>query len=1031
MLNMGMNLHRVSWKKWRVRMARGLLLTGMLLVVSSESMAQSGLAKVPLSAYNAIKWRFVGPNRAGRALAAAGIPGNPRIFYFGSVDGGVWKTDNAGLTWRQVFGDEPNSSIGALAIAPSDSNIIYVGTGEADMRSDMTYGDGMYKSTDAGKHWTRIGLYDSRHIGKIVIDPENPDVVLVAALGHGYGPSEERGVFRSVDGGKSWTKVLYKGPDVGAVDLSMDPRNPKIVFATLWNARRTAWSQYPPNEGPGSGIYKSEDEGKTWTKVSGKGLPDSRLGRIGISVDGQRVYALVEAGKQSGLYRSEDGGASWNLMSQDPNITTRMWYFGRVTADQANPDIVYIPNRSVMRSTDGGKTFTAIKGSPGGDDYHFAWIDPKNGERMILASDQGTAVSLDNGKTWSSWYNQPTGQIYHVTTDNQFPYRIYGAQQDNGTVSIASRSDYGEITFRDWYSIGAGESGYIAVDPNNPNIVYGGDTYGGIYRYDHRTGQVQNIAPVPVASWPMPPVYERKYRFTWTSPIVFDPIDKKSLYFGAQVLLRTRDGGHSWKAVSPDLTGMDRKIAKDSNAVSVANAAEKGYGVIYSVAPSPLKEGVIWAGTDDGLVWLTKDGGQHWKNITPKGLAPWSKISIIDASHLNAQTAYIAVDRHRLDDFKPYIYRTHDDGAHWTLITDGIPDGAFVRTVRADPVKKGLLYAGTETGAYVSFDDGGHWQALQMNLPVASVRDLTIHGNDLIAATHGRAIWVLDDIATLREMSSESINATVHLYKPAMAYRLRRDESNDTPFPPEIPHGSNPPAGAIIDYSFKTAPKGPVMLEIRDSDGNLVRQFSSKEKFNHKDASSYFADQWLPRSHPLRTHEGLNRFVWDLRYTRPKALSYDYSIAAIAGKGTVKVPRGPLALPGTYKVTLIAGGKSYSQTVQIKMDPRVSVEPGVLKDQLRLALDIDHDMKLSMKIYNEIMAFEKGQKSGISTDVMKKASKISSNISIMNGSLSTLASGVQAADMAPTEAQSEAFVKLHQNLQELVNQWDGLKSTAH
>lgn len=1031
MLKTGMNLHHVSWKKWRIRITRVLLLIGILLAVHSESMAQSGLVQVPVSAYNAIKWRFVGPNRAGRALAAAGIPGNPRIFYFGSVDGGVWKTGNAGLTWKQVFGDEPNSSIGALAIASSDSNIIYVGTGEADMRSDMTYGDGMYKSTDGGKHWTRIGLYDSRHIGKIVIDPKNPDIVLVAALGHGYGPSEERGVFRSVDGGKTWTKVLYKGPDVGAVDLSMDPHDPKIIFATLWNARRTAWSQYPPNEGPGSGMYKSVDEGKTWTKVSGNGLPDSHLGRIGISVDGQRVYALVEAGKQSGLYRSDDEGVSWKLMSQNPNITTRMWYFGRVTVDQSNPDIVYVPNRSVMRSTDGGKTFTAIKGSPGGDDYHFAWIDPKDGSRMILASDQGTAVSLDNGKTWSSWYNQPTGQIYHVTTDNQFPYRIYGAQQDNGTVSIASRSDYGEITFRDWYSIGAGESGYIAVDPHNPNIVYGGDTYGGIYRYDHRTGQVQNISPIPVASWPMPPVYERKYRFTWTSPIVFDPIDKKSLYFGAQVLLRTRDGGHSWKAISPDLTGMDRKIAKDGSPVTVANASEKGYGVIYSVAPSPVKEGVIWAGTDDGLVWLTKDGGQHWKNITPKGLKPWSKISIIDASHLDEKTAYIAVDRHRLDDFKPYIYRTHDDGAHWTLITDGIPDGAFVRTVRADPVKKGLLYAGTETGAYVSFDDGGHWHSLQMNLPVASVRDLTIHGNDLIAATHGRAIWVLDDIATLRQINSESINEPVHLYKPAMAYRLRRDESHDTPFPPEIPHGSNPPAGAIIDYSFKTAPKGPVTLEILGSDGNLVRRFTSKENGKQKDASSYFADQWLPRPHPLTTHEGLNRFVWNLRYTRPKALSYHYSIAAIAGKGTVKEPNGPLVLPGMYKVILMADGKRYSQWVKVKMDPRVNIEQESLKTQLKLALDIDHDMNLIMRIYNEIKPSENSHKAEISKEMMEKVLKIRSNISKLNGSLSTLASGVQAADRAPTEAQNEAFEKLHQKLKELVNQWDGIKSNIH
>ncbi|HEY6951863.1 MAG TPA: hypothetical protein VI758_05615, partial [Bacteroidota bacterium] len=578
----------ISRKHTKERWVSSLVLSSL---ISATFLTHALPQNIPGDAFRAMQWRLVGPFRAGRSIAAAGIPGNPYVFYFGSVDGGMWKTVNAGVTWKSIGEGLTNPSIGAMAIAPSDPNVIYVGTGEADLRSDITYGDGIYKSTDAGEHWLHMGLNDSRHIGRVLIDPRNPEVVLVAAVGHAYGPNEERGVFRSTDGGRTWTKTLYKSPDVGAVDLGSDPQNPTVVYATLWQARRTAWSQYPPDEGPGSGLYKSTDEGQTWTELMGHGLPPKPFGRIGVAVasgsQGNVVYALVNAQKNgSGLYRSDDGGQQWRLTSKDPNITARMWYFSGITVDPQNADIVYIPNRSLMRSTDGGKIFPVIKGSPGGDDYHFLWVDPQNDHRMIVASDQGTCVSVDGGSTWSSWYNQPTGQFYHVAVDNQFPYRIYGSQQDMGTTSITSRSDFGQISFRDWHPIGGEESGYIAPDPLNPNIIYGGGPYGDVTRYDHTTGQSQVISPSVLATFGTPAPL-RKYRFTWTSPIVFDRLDPHILYLGSQVLLETRNGGLHWEEISPDLTGADKNARDRKSPPTIADASAKGWGVIYTIAPSP------------------------------------------------------------------------------------------------------------------------------------------------------------------------------------------------------------------------------------------------------------------------------------------------------------------------------------------------------------------------------------------------------------------------------------------------------------
>lgn len=910
------------------------------------------------------------------------------------------------------------------------------------MRSDITYGDGMYKSTDGGERWIHIGLQDTRHIGKILIDPRNPDLVLVAAVGHAYGANEERGVFRTTNGGKTWQKVLYKNPETGAVDLAWDPQNPQTVYATMWQMRRLPWDQYQPVEGDGSGIYKSVDQGKTWTELMGHGLPNGPFGRIGIAVarssGGQTLFALISAQKNgSGLYRSDDGGASWRFLNNDRRISSRMWYFGRVFLDPRNADIVYVPSQGLLRSTDGGKSFTVIKSSPGGDDYHYLWIDPVNSHRMIVASDQGTVLSLDNGRTWSSWYNQPTGQFYHIITDNQFPYRVYGAQQDAGTVSITSRSDYGEITFRNWYSIGAGESGYIAPDPRNPDIVFGGGTYGSIRRFDRTTGQYQVISPWPLRSFGQP-VAKQKYRFSWTSPIVFDRHDPESLYFGAQVLLRTRDGGLHWQEISPDLTGARPGQQSVSGPLTIANASARGWGVIYTIAPSRRQPGLIWIGTDDGLVRITKDGGLHWQNITPPGLQPWSKISLIEDSPFDAGTAYVAVDRHRLDDFVPVIYRTRDYGAHWRRIDEGIPAGSYVHVVRADPVRKGLLYAGTETGVSVSVDDGEHWQSLQLNLPAVAVRDLAIRDNDLIAGTHGRAFWILDDLTPLQQLNAKVIKAPAHLYQPERAIRIRHSENTDTPLPPEIPHGDNPPRGAVIDYNLNSHTGSEVTLDILNDGGASIRHFSSEDKPQMPAGRLYFMKEWLPRFEPLTTHAGHNRFVWDLHYPPPPTKFVGYSMAANAGRGTVIRPRGPLVLPGKYKIRLTVNGKNYTQPIVVEMDPRVHVTATALQKQLQLALQIwnaiaeQNDIELAVqKVRKNLKNLQQKFKLSMEMKTTVKAldGKIEKfNLFLNDGGLASLETAVMSADREPAQQMQDAFNLLKMKLSKTKQQWLEIRS---
>ena len=971
--------------------------------------------------YAGLRWRSIGPFRGGRALAVAGIPSKPDSFYFGSVDGGVWKTDNAGLTWKPLFQHEPVASIGAIAIAPSDSSVIYVGTGEADMRSDISFGDGIYKSTDSGKSWEHVGLSDTQHIGKILVDPRNPNLLLVAALGHAYDGNAERGVFRSSDGGRTWKKVLYKNENTGAIDLAFAQDNPRTVYAALWQARRTTWSQYPPVGGPGGGIYKSTDEGRTWHQLTGNGLPSGQLGRIGLAAGRNNVvYAVIDC-KEGGLYRSQDGGATWEHVSSDPRIWSRGWYFTRVTVDPSDPNTVWVPNVALYRSTDGGREFIAVKGAPGGDDYHNLWIDPQNTKHMILGSDQGAVVSLDGGNTWSSWYNQPTAQFYHVATDNRVPYEIYAAQQDSGTVGTASRSNYGSLTFRDWRSVGGGECGYIVPDPADPDIVYGGDNYGILHRWNAQTTQSETISPALLTPFGAN-IAERKYRFTWTSPIAFSPQNPRLMYYGAQYLLETTDGGSSWRKASPDLT------------VWPGTRGQPHRGVVYTIAPSAVRVGEIWIGTDNGLIQLTLDGGKSWENVTPKGLMEWSKISLIEASHFDPATAYAAVDRRRLGDLRPYIYVTHNYGQSWTQITQGIAAPAYVHAVREDPLRRGLLFAGTETGIYASFNDGANWKSLQLNLPTTSIRDMAIEQSDLVVATHGRGLWILDDISPLRELNANVEASNSYLFKPRTTYRFRRSTNTDTPLPPEEPQGQNPPYGAIFYYWLKSTSTEPLTLEILDGSGKVVRRFSSAETPEPPVMSLYpVAPYWAKPVQKLSAEPGMHRFIWDLHYTAPKAVSHDFPIAAIPHQ-TPLDPQGALAAPGEYTVKLTVGAKTETRTLELRRDPAVTTSEAMLEAQLSLAVEITKAMDESYSGLTEARAAlkriedQKGGAAGASESTSAGKQELlvltgNTGFAQVNRQLGMLLDAVESSDVAPTTNKQQTWAQLQQRLKALIAAW--------
>ncbi|MEK6334091.1 MAG: hypothetical protein AABM67_04020 [Acidobacteriota bacterium] len=858
--------------------------------------------------YSGLRWRMIGPFRAGRVNAASGVVGQPDTFYFGSVGGGVWKTNNAGRTWSPIFDSQNVASIGAIGLAPSNQNIIYVGTGEADMRDSIQFGDGMYKSADAGKTWKHVGLEATRQIGRVIVDPKNPNIVFVAALGHVYGPSPDRGVYRSRDGGASWQKVLFKNEDVGAIDLAFDPVNSQIVYATLWNVRRPPWFIYAPANGPGAGIFKSVDGGSTWKEIS-EGIPLENRGHIGIAIaptNRNRVYAIVDA-KEGGLYVSNDAGKTWTRSSSESRLWGRGWYFCKVTVDPKNADVVYVMNTSMYRSTDAGKSWTAIKGAPGGDDYHQLWINPDDPKRMIVASDQGAVVTVDGAATWSSWYNQPTAQIYHVAADYRFPYWITGAQQDSGAVGSPSHSIHSEISNRDWEGLcSGGESGYTAPDPLHPEILFGGT----VSRCNVLTGETKNVSPERGAT-------PNQFRHAWTQPLVFSRADPRALYYANQFLYKTSNGGESWTQISQDMTREDPGVPANLNAAAAADAPpDKRRGVIYTIAPSPLRAPLIWIGTDDGLIHLTNDDGKTWQNVTPPGLSSWSKVTMIEASHTDVNEAYAAVERHQLQDYEPHIFRTRDAGKTWTEIVSGLPAGVYVQTVKEDPQRRGLLFAGTERAVFVSFDDGDHWQTLQLNLPAASMRDLAIHDDDLIVATHGRGFWVLDNITALRQLNREVAGPSAYLFQPADAFNLPQSSDNGTPMPRDEPLAENPPYGAMIDYYLKANVTGPLTLEILDPSGEVVRRYSSEDKTPpvNPDTLSIPAF-WVRPSVPLSTAGGMHRWIWDLRPT-PPARTGGAGGGGGFGRGAANV------LPGAYTVRLTAEGKTYTQPLQVRMDPR-------------------------------------------------------------------------------------------------------------
>ena len=948
--------------------------------------AAAGAQQYPAALFGGLHWRSIGPFRGGRTVGATGVPGHPNLFYIGVNNGGVWKTDDAGRTWMPVFDAESTGSIGAVAVAPSDPGIIYVGSGEGLQRPDLSVGDGIYKSTDAGRSWTHLGLRDGEQIPAVIVDPRDPNRVFAAVLGHPYGPNAERGVFRSTDGGQTWEKVLYRDENTGAFDVVFDPSNSQTLFAVLWSGRQAPW------EIGGSfvlsannGLYKSTDGGTTWRQITA-GLPGAAqgLGRIGLGVspsEPARMYAVVGADSGGGLYRSDDGGEHWHLQDTDPRIWGRDGDFNEVKVSPKNADVVYIANVVTWKSTDGGTSFTGWRGAPGGDDYHRLWIDPDDPNIILLAGDQGAIITLNDGRTWSSWFNQPTAQFYHVSTDSGFPYRVYGGQQESGSAGVLSRGSDGEINFRDWHPVGAEEYGYVAPDPLDPDIVYGGK----LSRYDWRTGQVQDVSPEAVRSG--------TYRWVRTMPLLFSPLDPHTLYLGSDVLFKTRDGGAHWTVISPDLA----RPASDTPAVIRAFAAadpEHGHhrGVIYTVAPSFRSLGLLWAGTDDGLIWVTHDGGGHWANVTPAALTPWSKVSVLEASHSDTAEAYAAVNRFRLDDLRPHIYRTRDGGRTWVETVAGIPEDEVVNAVHEDPVRKGLLFAGTERSIYVSFDDGDHWQSLRLDLPPTAVRDLTIHGSDLVVGTHGRGFWILDDIEPLRERSAKALaeRSTTTLFKPATAYRLRRSQGSDTPLPPETPAGQNPPDGAIVDYYLDADARGPVTLEIYTATNRLVRRFASTdtpEPINEKDLAVPM--YWVRQPRVLPATKGHHRWVWDLHYPAPDAFEHDYPISAIY-RDTPRGPEGVLAVPGTYTLRLTVDGKAYTQPLTLKMDPRASITPLGLQQQFTLGTKIVAMMHRSFE----------------------------AKLTDLNNDLATALDVVQGADRAPTTQAAKAVADLERRLNE-------------
>jgi photosystem II stability/assembly factor-like uncharacterized protein len=1007
------------------------------------SLSASVAAQVNPNLINGMKWRNVGPFRGGRVLAVAGVPGDPSTYYFGGTGGGVFKSTNGGLSWAPAWPQDAVGSIGAVAVADADHNIVYVGTGESCLRGNISYGDGVYKSTDGGKTWHNVGLKDTRHIGAIIIDPRDPNIVLVAAVGHAFGPNAERGVFRTADGGKSWQKVLYKDDNTGAIDVVFDPNNASIVYAALYQVRRQPW--HFASGGPGSGLYKSTDGGVTWKRLEGHGLPAGDLGRIGVTVSGadsNRIYALIEA-KEGGLYRSQDAGATWMRANDDERYRQRAWYFTHIFADPKNVDTVYVLNTGAFRSNDGGKTFELLPAPHG--DHHALWIDPTNPQRFINGNDGGVDITVDGGKTFSEQNNQPTAQFYHVAVDNSWPYRLIGAQQDNSSVAIASYSDDGVIARQDWFVPSYGESGYLAPDPKDPEIIYGGSEGSVITRYDHRTNELRDISPYPIDTSGNG-ADQLKYRFQWTEPVLVSQFDSNVIYSASQFVMKSGDQGKTWAAISPDLTRNDKsKQTPSGGDLTLDITSVEYYDTVFALAESPLDRGLLWAGSDDGLLHITRDAGKNWENITPKDMPEWSLISQIDASHHDAGTAYVAVDRHRLDDLAPLIYKTHDYGKTWTKITSGIPAGAFVRVVREDPKVKGLLYAGTETGVYFSTDDGAHWQALQLNLPTVPVHDLAVKGDDLVAATHGRAFWILDDVTPVRQAASVPAGAEFHLFAPETAIRLHLPDAVER----RRPVGDNPPKGAVIDYFLKNkiGEKDEITIEVLDEQGKRLRRLSSKSADKNEQPP-----EWPDQEKPvelLPTEAGMNRFPWDFRIEPPAQIPG----AFYAGEP----PRGRMVNPGKYTLKMTVNGQSQTQPIEVIMDPRLKVSAADLEalatlsdkvtqdiDQLHRAVNQIRELRANLQTLEkwsgdapaakEVIAAAKkldGDMGGVEEKLMQVKMKSSEgNLrypNMLNEQYASFNDLIQGVDTAPTPQQLAVFDELHTRLTAELAKWQQVR----
>ena len=1027
-------------------MTRSNLVVRLFFCVSVLLPIASSAQQVPENTYQELHWRMIGPFRGGRTRAATGVPSQPNVFYVGQVNGGVWKSDDYGRTWNPIFDDQPTQSIGAIAVAPSNPNIIYVASGEGLHRPDLSVGNGIYKSTDAGKTWTHLGLRDGFQIPALAVDPRDPNRIFAAVLGHPYGPNAERGLFLSIDGGQTWQKVIYKDENTGASDVEIDASNPDVIYASMWEAREGPWEDGNEVNGTGGGLFKSTDGGKTWHPLT-NGLPKD-LSQIYVAIapsNPRRVYAtLSTAAGALSVYRSDDAGENWSKATDDPRPSGRIGGgdLSIPRVDSKNEDVLYTASTVTMKSIDGGKTWSGFRGAPGGDDYQNLWINANDPSIILLVSDQGALVTVNGGTSWSSWYNQPTAQIYHVAVTPTFPYRVCGGQQESGSVCISSRGNDGAITYREWHPVGVIEYGYVAPDPLDPDVIYGGGR-SEVSKFHWSTGQVQNVTPIPLRS--------AKYRTNRSEPTMFSPLDPHTLYFASNVLFKTTDGGNSWQAISDDLTRQNPGIPASVGNL-VPKDAEKKRGVIYALAPSFKNINTLWAGTDDGFIWQTRDGGKKWNDITPKELTPWSKVTQIDASHFDNDSAYASVSRFRINDEHPYIYRTHDGGKNWKLITTGLPDIGPVDTVREDPVRKGLLFAGTENSVWVSFDDGDHWQSLQLNLPRTSMRDLWIHDNDLIVATHGRSFWILDDITPLREAAGLSA-ADAHLFTPGLAYRIQRDTYTDTPLPPDEPAAANPPDGAIVDYFLSRASSTPVTLEILDAHGKLVRKFSSDDKPDVTDADlkkQLIPLYWLRPFRALPVDAGMHRWVWDLHYPAPVSLRHEYPIAAIPGD-TPRYPLGPTALPGSYTARLTANGKSYTAPFTVKMDPRVHVPAAGLEKKFQLEARLSSLLSQTSEAATQAGSIREPlqklsqQATGTARDSIEAfqtklaavlgppsggAAPNAAEITLpqVNGQVGVLYGQVWQADAEPTTTQSEAVAATEHNALDVMKRWDALKN---